>query len=241
MSVSIGLLGEGFSIVAADNRATHLEPINGEKYSDNCEKMFQTKFGWVAVSGGVHASTTMFDNLLNSNEIKTRHQIYTCWLMSIKETERLAKIYFEDACNESNSSQAIYSLNYFKDGTLHMGVEFLDFAYKQRKLKEKNILIVNPPKSTKRIKRLIAKYVERVKNVKDINESVYHIACLVDKMAEITDRISNNVHCGISLKISDGEVLLMKVTENAKKIKQLYQEQKDLSSIMFVMDEIKEG
>lgn len=245
MSIAAGYLGDGFSVVATDTRTTNIAVK--EKFNDEAKKLFLTKFGWVAESGGVALSTTFFNNLLNSNNIKTRKQIYTCWLMAIRETVRFAEKHadpklYSEISQEVNSSQAICSINYFKDNAPEMEVDTIDFVYGRRELKAINSLIVNPPKPTIRTKRLIAKYSAIAKEITNVHEAIYTIACFMDDLSKISKWVSNIVDCGISLKISDDEIIFLRVTEAAKDIKQLYIERQDLSEIMmFSGNKVMEG
>ena len=236
MSVSIGLLGENFSLVAGDDRGTN---TNLKTWNDGIRKVFQVPFGFVASSGGIAGVKNRFENRLNDCTIRTRQDIWEQFLYASRDCEnylRSGGIEDKEIC----TSRFIYSLNYFKDGTLHMDIDTLDFMFRTRKLNAKNILIVNAPKDTKRIRRLKEKYFDLASNVKDMHEAVYLAACLMDEMSKLTKLISNNVCCGISYKLSENEVVLLKVSENAKTIKRLYKENKDLSRIIIVCGEIKE-
>lgn len=230
MSVSIGLLTENFSIIAADDRGTYPEPRDGKKYEDGCEKIFLTKFGWVAQHGGIYLTLKFFQRFFETHEIKTRRHIYTGFLLASKETDKYAKPI------RSCTTTYLYSINYFKGGVINMGIEILDFEYKHRKLKSKNVLIVQPPKETKRIKALIERYADMVKAAQDIHQAIYLIACFMHELSKLSQLVSNNVTCGISYRLSDTEVIMMKVSENAKKIKQLYEKKQNLSEVMFVFD-----
>lgn len=234
MSIIAGYLGEGFSVVATDTRTTNIAVK--EKFNDEAKKLNVTNFGWVAESGGVSLSTTFFNNLLNSNNIKTRKQIYTCWLMAIRETLRfsekhLAPKLYSEVDQEVNSSQAIYSLNYFTDGAAHIEIETIDFAYGKRKALP-NTLITQPPKNTKRINRVVEECSKMP--VDSIHSAIYVIACLIDDIAKLTPFINNHVDAGISFRVSESEILFMRLSENARAIKRLYKQWKNLSTIMMV-------
>lgn len=233
MSVSLGLKGKDFSIIAADTRATD---VLTNEYNDDCKKLFLASFGWIAASGGVALSTNYFKQYLNTCKLKKRRDIYTYWLMSVKKTEDFAKEHapdiFEEVRAETTSSHAVYSLNYCKDDTLHMGIETIDFSYGKRSLNAENTLIINPPKKTKRVKRLVTKY--EAKHVQNIHEAVYIAACFMDELSKISRWVSNIVDCGISYKLSDTELIYMHVKDKAKTIKKLYKAKGDLAELMMV-------
>lgn len=235
MSVSIGLLGNDFSLVVGDDRGTIHEPTDETKWNDGVSKVFQTPFGFVASSGGIIGVKNRFEDRLNSCTIRTRQDIWKQFLYASRDCENFL---LSGGIQDKNisTSRFVYSLNYFKDGVLNMDIETLDFMFHIRKLNEKNVLIVNAPKDTKRIKLLKAKYFEQAKNVKDMHEAVNLVACLIDEMAKLTKLISNNVCCGITFKISENEAVFLKVSENAKIIKKLYKEKQDLSEIMMVRE-----
>jgi hypothetical protein len=233
MSVSIALLGEDFTLVAADDRATFNEPINGQEWHDGERKVFQMPYGFVAASGGIVGVKERFERYLNHCKVKTRKDIWEFFCFASRDCENLLKsfgVHNKKIC----TAQFIYSLNYFKDGTLHMDIEMLDFMYHTRRLTDKNVLIVNAPKDTKRIRLLKDKYFEQAKSVMNIHEAVYLVACLVDEMAKLTKLISNNVCYGITLKLSESEVIFLQVSENAKAIKRAYKANPDLSEMMMV-------
>lgn len=236
MSISFGMVGKGYSIVAADTRTTNLKTGTCK---DNAQKTIMYKYGWVANSGSVSLGTSLFNQYLHTNEIKNRSDIYKSWLLSIKGIHQFAEKHVDaEICklvdSETSSSQAVYSLNFFKDGIAYMSVEAIDFAYKMRKLTKVNSLVVNPPKDTKRIKRAIEKYSELMKSTSGLYESIYLIACCINEISKYTNWINNTVDMGISLQISETEILLMNIHENAKIIKKLYKKKHDLSEIMIV-------
>lgn len=240
MSVTLGLLGIGFSVVASDTRSVNT--FTG-KVSDDREKLFSYNLGWAAGGGGVFATTTFFKKLLNSNIIKTRRQIYTYWLIAIRDTLRFAeyagKEVFSEVDREVNSSHCICSINFFKGGMPVIEVDTLDFAYGRRKLNTWNSLIVNPPRQTKRTKRLIAKYTDLARSVANVYEAIYVMACFLNEFSKISKWVSNTLDCGISLQISDDEILFLKVSKSAKLIKKLYKQKQDLSEIMIVCGKIR--
>lgn len=235
MSVSIGFMGNDFSLIAADSLITN---IRDGSQTGGKEKMFQTSFGFCAASGGVELSTTFFKEYLDTHIIRSKNDIYIGFLRAVKKTQDYAMKYYPDADKELSSSQYVYSSNYFKDGIPHMGINVLDFAYEQRRLNKQNTLIVNPPKPTVRIKRLMEEYSDIAKTVKDMHEAIYVVACFMDDLCKLSKWVDNNVCCGISLKISQEEILLRKITENAKVIKKLYEDKGDLSEIMMVRGSI---
>jgi hypothetical protein len=241
MSITMGLIGEGFSVVAGDTRTVDI--FNGNT-RDDANKIFRTKFGWVVEGGGVLTSGTIFNNLLHNLNIKTRKHIYTCWLMAIKETLRLAEYtdaeLYTEVNQEVNSSQAIISINYFQDSVPVIEINTIDFAYGRRKMKAYNSLIVNPPKKTIRTKRLITKYSDLAKDITNVYEAIYTMACFLDELSRISKWISNILDCGISLKISNDEILFLKLREGVKTIKKLYKEKQDLSEIMYVAGGLKD-
>lgn len=221
MSVSIGLLGADFSMVCGDDRSTIPIPIKGVKWHDGVEKVFQTPFGFVAASGGIIGVKEFFEKYLNMYVIKTRKDIWKLFCYAGRDCEN----YIESKGFHSKhicTTRFIYSLNYPQNRALSMDIYTLDYMFQTRRLKSKNTLIVNAPKDTKRIKLLKTKYFEQAKNVKDMHEAVYLVACLIDEMARLTKLISNNVNCGITFKVSENEVVFLKVTENAKTIKKMY-------------------
>lgn len=228
MSVSIGLLGNDFSLVAGDDRGTNADL---KSWNDGVSKVFQTPFGFVASSGGIVGVKNRFEDRLNNCTIRTRQDVWKQFLYASRDCENFL---LSGGIQDKNisTSRFVYSLNYFKDGVLNMDIETLDFMFHTRKLKAQNTLIVNAPKDTKRIRRLKEKYFEQAKAVKDMREAVYLVACLIDEMAKLTSLISNNVSCGITYKLSDNEAVFLKVSANAKAIKKLYKEKQDLSEIM---------
>ena len=233
MSVSIGLLGSDFSLVAGDDRGTN---VDLKTWNDGVSKVFQTPFGFVASSGGIVGVKNRFEDRLNNCTIRTRQDIWKHFCYASRDCENFllsGGIQDKNIC----TSRFVYSLNYFKDGALNMDIETLDFMFRIRKLKARNTLIVNAPKDTKRIRRLKEKYFEQAKNVSDMHEAVYLVACLIDEMAKLTNLISKNVCCGITFKLSDNEAVFLKVSENAKAIKKLYKEKQDLSKMMMVCGE----
>ncbi|NLB78302.1 MAG: hypothetical protein GX796_05500 [Clostridiaceae bacterium] len=231
MSVSIGLLGNDFSLVAGDDRATSADL---KTWNDGISKVFQVPFGFVASSGGIAGVKNRFEDRLNNCTIRTRQDIWKHFCYASRDCENfLLSGGIHDKCIAT--SRFVYSLNCFKDGVLNMEIETLDFMFHTRKLKTQNTLIVNAPKDTKRIRRLKEKYFEQAKTVKDMHEAVYLVACLIDEMAKLTKLISNNVCCGITYKLSDVEAVFLKVSENAKAIKKMYKEKLDLSTIMYVV------
>lgn len=233
MSVSIGLLGNDFSLVAGDDRGTIHKPTNGAMWNDGVEKVFQTPYGFAAASGGIVGVKNRFKEYLNKYIIKTRKDIWKLFCYASRDCECFllsGGIRNKDVC----TARFIYSLNYFQNGTLQMDIETIDFMFHTRRLNAKNTLIVNSPKDTKRIKRLEAKYFDLIRNVKDMHEAVYLAACLIDEMAKLTKLISNNVNCGITFKVNENEVVFLKVSANAKTIKKLYKEKQDLSDAMMV-------
>jgi len=242
MSVTIGLIGDSYSLIAADTRITHLSD-NG--YSDNSEKLIFTDFGWIANGGGVQFSTRVLKKFLDTHRIKTRRHIYIAWLSSIRDTELFAeKCGDPELCKNSKaelfSSHAIYSINFFKDGKPHIEVETVDFVYQRRKLQVINSLVVFPPKRTIRTKRLIAKYSDIARSITNIHEAIYVMACFLDDLSKISRWVSNTLDCGISLQI-DNEILFLRLKENTKAIKKLYKAKQDLSEIMMVCGNKVEG
>lgn len=231
MSISIGLLGENFSLVAGDDRGTNHRPFDNVPYNDGVKKVFQTPYGFAAASGGVAGVMDIFRDNLNLYVIKTCRDIWRLFCLASRDAENILKsagIESKHIC----TSRFVYSLNYLKDGVLHMNVESVDFMFHTRRLNAKNTLIVNAPKNTRRIRRLKEKYFEQAKTVKDMHEAVYLVACLIDEMAKLTKLISNNVQVGITYKLSGNEAVFLKVSENAKAIKKLYKQKQDLSEIM---------
>lgn len=236
MSVTFELLGDCFSIVAADTRTTNI--FDGS-HNDDSEKLFLYDFGWVASGGGVGAQTKLFRAFLQTYKIKTRKQLYTAWLITVRDTLRIAKKYkseaeYKEIDAEMNSSNATCSINYFKDGKPVLEINAMDFAYGRRKLKARNSLIVNPPKWTKRTKRLVAKYSELAKEIIDMYQAVHVLACLLNDLSKINKWISNVLDCGISVAISDTEILLLRVRESSKTIIEQYKSKHDLSEMMMV-------
>lgn len=231
MSVATGLLCNDFSIIAADTRLTNIE---SGKQSVSWDKLIQTSFGFFATTGGVRLETRFFKEFLDTHQIRKRNDIYVGFLRGVKKAQDFAMKYCPEAAKELSSTQYIYSLNYFKEGAPHTEINVLDFAYEQRKLNQYNTLIVNPPKTTKRINRFIEKYSGLAKGVQDIHAGVYLVACLIDDISKINKWVDNNVNCGISLVLSESEILLLKVEQNAKIIKKLYKKKGDLSEIMRV-------
>lgn len=240
MSITMGLLGDRFSLVAADTRVTN---IMNDTCSDEFEKLFQTDFGWIANGGGVRLSTSFFKKFLDTHKIKTRRHIYIAWLSAIRDTELFAERCVdpelcENAKAELNSSHAIYSINYYsRDGNPHIEVETVDFAFQRRKLKAFNSLVVFPPKRTIRTKRLIAKYTALAKDITNVHEAIYVMACFLNDLSKISKWVSDILDCGISLQI-DSEILFMRLKGNANTIKKLYKEKQDLSEIMMVCGSI---
>lgn len=236
MSIAVAVLGEGYSIVAADTRATN---ILNNRYHNNASKLLMTDFGWIANSGGVSLHTRFFNGYLKQNKPKNRKDIYIAWLMAAKMVQEFGEKHArpeetKEAYNNMPTSTALYSLNYFKDGKPYMCIEALDFMHKARKLKAVNSLVVSPPKTTKRIKRIIEKYTRRVRKVKGLYDTIYNIACLVHDISKRTKWINSTIDYGISLKLSETEILLMSIRESAKTIKALYREKGDFSEIMMV-------
>jgi len=241
MSISMGLIGKGFSIVAADTRTMN---IIQEKPSDEAKKLFQYESGWVATCGGVAAHTTLFEAFLNTYKIKTRKQLYNAWLITVRDTLRVAKEClsekeYNETDMEMNSTNAFVSINYFNGGSV-IEINSLDFAYGRRKLCAENSLIVHPPKLTKRIKRLIKEYTELARNVADVYEAVYTMACLLNEISRVSNWVSKTLDCGISIQISDNEIVLLRLREHVKDIIKQYKQKHDLSEKMMVCG-IKKG
>ena len=240
MSVAIGLLGKDFSLVAGDDRATNRTPRNETGWTDGEEKVFLVPFGFVAASGGIAGVKDRFKAYLNKYVVKSRKDIWRQFCCASRDCEKFllsGDIHNKDIC----TSRFTYSLNYFQAGTLHMEIDTLDFMFHTRRLNAKSTLLVNSPKDTKRIKRLETKYFDLARNVTDMHEAVYLVACLIDEMAKLTKLISNNVQCGITFKVSENELVFLKVSENAKAIKKLYKQRQDLSEIMMVEREVNNG
>lgn len=242
MSVLVSILGENYSIIATDDRATYNSPCNGAKWRDGVNKLFIAPFGFVAAHGGISGVKDYFIDYLSKYQIKTRQDVWALFCYASQD----CKEYLQAVCHEksfdirkTSASTFVYSLNYFDDGTAYMGIEMIDFLFGIRRLKEKNTLIIRAPKNTKRIRRLKEKYSELARDVKDMHEALYIVACLIDEMSKVTKFISNNVHCGISYKLSENSVFFLGVVENAKVIKQLYKENRSLSNIMRVVGGIK--
>lgn len=236
MSISIGMLGKGYSIVASDSLFTHL--VTNEQ-KDNGKKIFMHDFGWAAESGGVRLSTRLFkDYLTRKYRFRNRKDIYTIWLLSIRDTvESVRKHtpeYLRLVERNMSNSQCVYSLNYFKDGRAHISVESIDFAYGVRKIENHNTLIVNPPKRTKRIERTIEKYTEITKKISGLYESIYLVACCIDEISRYTKFINNHVDMGISLQISDSKILLMDISKSATELKEIYRKTKTFTETMMV-------
>ena len=231
MSVSMAILGENYSIVAADTRTTNF--LNGN-VDDDGEKIFRYKWGWVSESGGVSAATDLFKLLLTAYIYDTRKQIHNFWLKSIKGTiEAAEKCGVKGTDQEMNSSNAFVSINYFSDRPV-LEIDTMDFKYGRRVLNAKNSLIINPPKQTKRIKRLIKKYSSLATG--DVHEAIYVMACFLHGLAKTNKWVSSTLDCGISLQISDTEILLMRLRQNAELIKSVYEERGDLSEMMMVCE-----
>lgn len=236
MSISIGMLGKGYSIVASDSLFTHL--ITSEQKAKG-KKIFMHDLGWVAESGGVRLSTRLFEEYLAKKyRYRNRRDIYTIWLLSIRDTVDTARKYTPELLKlvESNisNSQCVYSLNYFKDGRAHISVESIDFAFGVRKIETPNTLIINPPKRTKRIIRAIDKYSDIAQKTSGLYESIYIIACCIDEVSRYTKFINNHVDMGISLQISDSQILLMDISKNATELKEIYRKTKTFTETMMV-------
>lgn len=240
MSITLGLLGDHFSIVAADTRTTN---IFDKSQDDSMEKIFRTDFGWIACGGGVSAQTKLFQAFLQAYEVKTRKQLYTAWLITTRDLLRIAseckdERQYKEIDLEMNSTQAICSINYFKDKKPILEIDTMDFAYGRRKLNVQNSLIVNPPKWTKRTKRLVSKYSELAKGITDVHHAVYVLACFLNDLSKISKWVSSILDCGISIAISDGEILLLHIKETTKTIIEQYRDKHDLSEMMMVEREI---
>lgn len=238
MSITLGLLGDHFSIVAADTRATNIFDKN---QNDSKEKIFCTKFGWIANGGGVSAQTKLFQAFLQTYDVKTRKQLYTAWLITERDMLRVVKEcknekQYKEIDLEMNSSNAICSINYFKNKKPVLEIDTMDYAYGRRKLNSQNSLIVNPPKWTKRTKRLVSKYSELAKGITDIHHAVYVLACLLNDLSKISKWISNILDCGISIAISDDKIILLHIRETAKAIIEQYKDKHDLFEIMTPCD-----
>lgn len=220
MSTSMAVRGDGFSIVAADTRSTH---INTGSIND-CEKVFQYSRGWVAVSGGVALQTRFFRSRIDSCRYNTRKDIYTLWLRSVKDTQDLAAKYgVKDTEPEMNSCQAFISIGPGE-------VNSMDFKYARRKLNGSSI-VFSPPKSTKRIRALVTKYSVQPA---DLNEALYVMSCFLGELARLTKWVSNTLDAGICLKM-DEEILFMRLRADTKSIKQAYKN-KTLAELLIVED-----
>ena len=242
MSTALAVLNDNYSIVATDSRATYHEIRDGAYWSDDCEKIFLSKFGWVASFGGIELTKLYIQELLESHDIKSRHHIYTCYLLALRKTESAIFPFMKDKeLTKSGTPKCmlsirfIYGLNYFKTGKLNMSVETVDVWFKHRKLIQKNELVIFPPKETRRTERLIEKYTSLSRIANDVHENIYLIACFIQELSKLSKLVNNIVNCGITLKLSENEIVFLKVTENAKDIKKLYEESKDLSTIMYVV------
>lgn len=235
MSITFGMLGENYSIVGSDSRCTDLRT---DKYRDDAQKTFMFNYGWVANCGGVTFATKLFKTYMNMNAPKTRKEIYCRWLLSIKNThemaQKISQEIFDIVDSATGSSQAFYSLNYFKNGKAHISVEGVDFAYKMRKIKSINSLVMSSPKNRKRTRKAIRNCSERIKTTTGLYESIYQIAYCIDKISRYEKWISNTLDLGISLQISDNEILLMSIHANAKELKHIYEKTKDYSNLMIV-------
>lgn len=220
MSTSMAVKGEGFSIVASDTRSTNLET---KAIDDDHEKVFRYSHGWVAVSGGVATQTLLFRDCLNYYVHDTRHKIYVLWLKSIKTTIDLAEEHgVKETDPEMNSSQCFLSI-----GT---EINSMDFKYNRRRLNG-NSVIFNPPKETKRIKALVAKYsIEPA----SMEEAIYTMACFLHELSRLTNWVSDILECGVSFKLND-EILFMRLRDTTKAIKRAYKN-KTLAELLIVED-----
>lgn len=240
MSISFGMLGENYSIVGSDCRCTNLKT---DAYRDDCKKTFMYNYGWTSSSGGVTLATKLFKTYINTEIPKTRKDIYELWLWSIKHSIEIAKEVNPETYNivnsQANSSEVFYSLNYFKNGQAHMSVESVDFAYGMRKIKSINSLIMSLPRNAKRTRKAIRNCSEQIQITTGLFESIYQIAYCINKISRYEKWVSNVIDFGISLQISDSEILLMSIHASAKELKSIYEKTKDYSNLMMIRKVIK--
>jgi hypothetical protein len=219
MSTSMAVQGGGFAIVASDTRTTNLETGT---IDDNNEKVFRYSLGWVANSGGVATQSLLFRDYLNYYVHDTRHKIYILWLKSVKTTLDLAGKYgVKETDPETNSTQCFLSIG---PGEINS----IDFKYGRRRLTG-NSVIFNPPKETKRIKALVAKY---SKEPADMFEAIHILACFLHELSRLTKWVSDTLDCGIVIRLND-ETLFMRLRADTKEIKRAYKN-KTLTELMIV-------
>ena len=229
MTVSVGYLGNGFSIIAGD---TMVIKWRREKrkfiIEDNTKTVDKSElghFGWVTTMGKARVCE-IFRQYVKRYRFKTRNSIFDIFVKSMFDAE--PEIGLSGA-----TSSAIYSFNFFKDGILTMQVEKVGIEGRKR-LTGENSLLVRPPKQTKRINLLIEKYTLLAKDIKDMHTGIYLVAKLIDDMSKLTKLINNSVNIGISSKWSDTELIYMKVSANCKTIIKLYEKTWNLSELWMI-------
>lgn len=234
MTVVLGFIDRNFSIIAADTRGLQMNSDGTKTYLDDHEKLSISRFGWIS-GGGSHGVIAGFSYYFNTCEPKYRDDLYTYFIRAMVEMQDNCPEIFENSQTEHMflSSSVMYFLNRFKDDGLHMEIEAIDVLHKRCKVKDINTLIVDPPEDSEEIKNLIAQYVETTKGENNIHTVLYKMARFVDELSKLTDKINNSISYGISLKKADDSgVFLIKMRESAETIKRLYDEQKDLKSLM---------
>lgn len=260
MSIALAINGNSYTIVTTDCRATTIETKISEfgKYKEDARKTFITSFGWTANAGGNLYAAKLFNQHIRNINVLDSEGIFKVWQLSIFKANEICKDYFDSethrlAYENSASSKAICSINRFKNGSFDMGIEAYDFLYEIRKL-DKNILFVDNPEHKKRVKKAVCKYAKHLNDYKagrkivdslfqidcDIHKAIYIIACIVDDISKLTDKINNVIDYGISYQISADEVLLMSIHGSAEELKKVYEEKQDYSEQMTVQGNLTE-
>jgi hypothetical protein len=222
MSITIGLVSDNFSIVAADTRRTA-----GNEYADDSIKISRTNFGWMA-AGGTKQFIEHFQELMRAEEVKTLYDVETVF--------NLVHEYISGTgCKRVDTNGFYYSLAHLQDNQLCFEVEMIDPLFGRRRIKYKNYLQVSTPENSERIQ-LENKYNRLVQEKPNLKRIVYLIACLIEEASEMDKRISSICDYGIVLKQPDNKVMHLKLREKAETIKKEYEEKSDLSALMEICD-----
>lgn len=216
MTILIGMIGKGFSMIAIDTRMTDVD-VEGKivSYNDEFSKLHDVKFGWLATTGSKEISekfsmSIVENNITNTSDIP---------ILFDKINREVRAKYCGDFKGIFDETLTLFSYSYKEEDLIKFNIEFISSNYGRAGIAGINKVVILPPNVSQEMKNLEEQYKPLIEGSNSLNELILQTSNYIEEVSKINKTVSDICEFGFMFNTINAQVTRKYLRGKAKDIR----------------------